>query len=146
MQHFIITADFTNGNVEGHQSCELDERMARLIADRMHNDPGYMNVKLEAPMGVLLTYSNKDTTFESCEEVAVGRAAVESWNAVIANRKINRTRVRKAELIGVPCRSSIPTEQDIKVGEWLCAALEDRKVSPCMKLDINRWMDSKEWP
>lgn len=146
MRHFLITADFTNGNVNGHQLCELNENMARLIADRMHNDPGYMNVQLTEPMGVLLTYSNQSTTFESCDDINVGLDTVESWKAVIANRRINRTRVRKAELIGVPSRSSVPTEEDIKMGEWLCAALDDRKVSPCMKLDINRWMDSKEWP
>jgi hypothetical protein len=39
-----------------------------------------------------------------------------------------------------------PTAADEQVGGWLAAALEDRKVSPCMKLDINRWMDSKAWP
>lgn len=35
--------------------------------------------------------------------------------------------------------------EDERIGAWLAAALEDRKVSPCMKFDINRWLDSKEW-
>lgn len=146
MPHFFIHADLTSGAVGFEPIYEQKESMARLIADRMHADPGYMNVQLTEPMGVQLTYSNLDVVFEVCEDINEARDVVESWKGVIANRKINRTRVRKAELIGAPCRDTIPTEQDIKLGEWMCAALDDRKVSPCMKLDINRWMDSKEWP
>lgn len=35
--------------------------------------------------------------------------------------------------------------QDQNLGAWLAAALEDRKVSPTMKFDINAWLDSKDW-
>lgn len=39
----------------------------------------------------------------------------------------------------------VPTAEDEKIGGWLAAALEDSKVCPSMKYDINRWMDSKAW-
>lgn len=39
----------------------------------------------------------------------------------------------------------IPTAEDTQVGEWLAAALDDPKVCPTMKFDINRWLDSKAW-
>ncbi|QYW06520.1 hypothetical protein uan_108 [Pseudomonas phage UAntarctica] len=38
-----------------------------------------------------------------------------------------------------------PTPEDVRLGAWLSAALDDPKVSPCMKYDINLWMDSKHW-
>lgn len=37
------------------------------------------------------------------------------------------------------------TIHDQRVGAWMAAALDDRKVCPSMKYDINLWMDSKEW-
>lgn len=46
---------------------------------------------------------------------------------------------------GKPRMGVVPTAQDEKIGSWLAAALDDAKVCPSMKLDINRWMDSKAW-
>lgn len=37
------------------------------------------------------------------------------------------------------------THHDQLVGAWMAAALDDRKVCPSMKFDLNLWMDSKEW-
>lgn len=145
MPHYLITSDFTGGMVNGHNVHETELRRAKLIADRMFGDPGYMNVELTEPLGVQLTMSNGDVVMETCSDLAAGIDAVESWKAVIANRKINRTRVRKAEMVGVIKKTAIATEEDKLVGEWMAAALDDRKVCPSMKFDINRWMDSKEW-
>ena len=38
------------------------------------------------------------------------------------------------------------TKEDEAVGRWLSAALDDPKTCDEMKADINRWMDSKEYP
>lgn len=65
-------------------------------------------------------------------------------NADWLNRQPGLTRVE----IEVPKRTApltYPTPEDIEMGAWLAAALEDPKVSPCMKYDINVWMDSKAW-
>ena len=37
------------------------------------------------------------------------------------------------------------TEEDIKLGSWLSAALDDPEVCQEMKLDIIKWMDSFEY-
>ena len=42
-------------------------------------------------------------------------------------------------------RRYIPTADDEKIGAWLAAALDDPKVCPTMKFDINCWLDSKAW-
>ena len=39
----------------------------------------------------------------------------------------------------------IPSAEDEKMGGWLAAALDDPKVCPTMKFDINRWLDSRAW-
>lgn len=41
---------------------------------------------------------------------------------------------------------SIATKEDWEVGKWLSAALDDKMVCQEMKDDINKWMESKEWP
>lgn len=39
-----------------------------------------------------------------------------------------------------------PTEQDVAVGHALAEVLDNRTVKPSAKMDINLWLDSKEWP
>lgn len=40
----------------------------------------------------------------------------------------------------------LATVDDLVVGKWLSAALEDPKVCQAMKDDINEWFESKRWP
>lgn len=39
-----------------------------------------------------------------------------------------------------------PTEQDMALGHALAEVLDNRTVKPSAKMDINLWLDSKEWP
>lgn len=143
MRHFLITADQTNGDVNKYVQYESDEKKVRLIADHMFTDRGFMNVEITEPLGVEII-TNQGPQFEECSNIVACEAAVAAWTAE-AKRKRNKGFVRSARVVGRIVKTAVATEDDKLVGAWMAAALDDRKVCPSMKFDINCWMDSKEW-
>jgi hypothetical protein len=140
-----VTANNTNGNQPGQvEWFECIDR-AKMHADWWHGQSALCNVEIKQPLGVQLTLSNGTKIFEEAAHIDEANEAVKSWQGVIANKKINRTRVRQAEVVGLRFMTSKATEEDKLVGAWMAAALEDPLVSPVMKYDINLWLDSKEW-
>ena len=143
---FRITAWCANGDVRPIVETHDDLNRARQVADWMHNNPGMTDVKLEEPFGVRLIKANGTSVFEHCDTLEAANDAAASWNGVVANRKINRHRVRKVEVMGVYDKTAVATAEDRALAERLVDLLEDHKTLPSVKFDINRWMDSKEWP
>jgi hypothetical protein len=142
---YRITAWCANGDVRPIIEYHDNLDRARQTADWLHHSPGMREVELAEPYGVQLIRANGDSVFEHCETLEAANDAAASWLAVIDNKKINRTRVRQVHVLGVRDKTAVATEEDKLVGAWMAAALEDHKVCPSMKFDINRWMDSKEW-
>lgn len=142
---YRITALFSNGErapiVEYHEDIEK----ARKNADWMHNNPSLMGVELIEPPGVRLVFANGESTAEYCHTIEEAVVAAKSWQEVVDNRKKNRTRVRKVELLGFRPKVGVATEADHRLGSWMAGYLEDPKVPPSVKFDINCWMDSREW-
>ena len=135
---FLVTAEFTSGEQPRLEMRFETEEQARSHADWLFSASGYHTVEL--------TYTGGRKVFESAPNIAEACNVAASWNAVAANHKINRTPVRKAEVVGIRYITAVATPEDVAIGAWHAAALEDPKVCPSMKYDINRWMDSKEWP
>lgn len=149
--NILVSANNTNGNLPGHQEWFDTVEQAKRHADWLHTQSALCNVEITEPLGVLLTHANGTKAFgqvtnpvyaEALKEVMDVR---ESWQAVIGNRKINRTRVTKAEIVGLPTKTAIATPEDALIGDWMALALEDHLIKPSMKYDLNRWLDSKEW-
>lgn len=44
------------------------------------------------------------------------------------------------------CEKVAATAQDVAIGHALAEILDNRTVTPSAKMDINLWLDSKEWP
>ena len=143
---FLVTAEFTSGEQPRLEMRFETEEQARSHADWLFSASGYHTVEMQEEMGVELTYTGGRKVFESAPNIAEACNVAASWNAVAANHKINRSPVRKAEVVGIRYITAVATPEDIAIGAWHAAALEDPKVCPSMKYDINRWMDSKEWP
>ncbi|QBJ04505.1 hypothetical protein HOV23_gp068 [Pseudomonas phage Lana] len=142
---FRVIANNTNGNLPG-----LDERFetidqAKKHADWWHGQSAVCNVEIDELLGVQLTRANGTKEFGRANDLDEAMDVRESWQGVIDNRKINRSRVTKAEIVGLRHKTAVATPEDAFVGKWMAEALDDPKVLPSMKYDINRWMDSKEW-
>lgn len=140
-----VTANNTNGNLP-----HLEERFetiesAKKHADWWHGQSSVCNVEITEPLGVLLTHANGTQVFGEAIDLHEALDARQSWQGVINNRKINRTRVRKVEIVGLVDKTAVATKEDALIGAWAALALEDHRIAPSMKYDINRWMDSKEW-
>ena len=140
-----VTANNTNGNLPGHVEWFTDIKRAKTHAEWWHSQSALCNVEITEPLGVQLTQANGETTFETAPNLEFAMQVRASWQAVINNRKTNRSRITKVEILGVPAKTATATKEDALVGDWMAAALDDHKVSPSMKYDINRWMDSKDW-
>lgn len=141
----LVTANNTNGNLPRHEEWFDDIESAKKHADWWHSQSALCNVEITEPLGVQLTHANGLKVFELADNLHQALDVRDSWQKVIGNNKINRTRVRKVEICGLPIKTAIATPEDHYVGSWMAGALEDHLVSPSMKYDINRWMDSKEW-
>lgn len=141
-----VTANNTNGNLPGLVEWFDDIERAKKHADWWHGQSSVCNVEITEPLGVQLTHTSGKTYFEEAVSMEQAIDVRNSWQGVIDNRKINHTRVRKVEILGLPIdKTAVATPEDTLVGAWMAAALEDHTVSPVMKYDINRWLDSKEW-
>lgn len=142
---YRVTAWCSNGDVRPVVEYFEDEAKARSTADWMHNNPSMMNVTLEAPFGVRLSQANGNSVTEHCETLDAANDAAASWQEVVDNRKVNRTRIRKVEVLNAPVRTAVATAQDLALSEAMLTVLEDPKILPSIKYDINRWFDSKVW-
>lgn len=140
-----VTANNTNGNLPGLVEWFDDIDRAKSHADWWHGQSSVCNVEITEPLGIQLIHANGHKVFEEAPSLSVAMDVRESWQGIIANRKINRTRVKTVEIKGLRDKTAVATPEDDLVGAWMAAALEDNKVCPSMKYDINRWMDSKEW-
>lgn len=140
-----VTAENTNGNLPNHEEWFTDIERAKKHADWWHGQSTLRNVEITEPLGVELTHANGQKVFEITHSLTVAMDVRQSWQAVINNRKTNRTRVKSVEILGLPVKTATATAEDQLVGAWMAAALDDHTVCPSMKYDINRWMDSKEW-
>jgi hypothetical protein len=140
-----VTADNTNGNLPGHTEWFTDPERAKRHADWWHGQSSLRNVQIDVPLGVMVTDVGGREAFEVAPDLATAQEVAASWQAVIDNRKINRTTARKVEILGLPSRAYPVSPEDLLVGGWMAAALDDHKVCPSMKYDINRWLDSKDW-
>jgi hypothetical protein len=140
-----VTAWCSNGDVNPVIEHFEDEAKARSTADWMHNNPGLMNVTLEAPFGVRLIQANGEDVTEHHPDIHVINKVAASWRNVVANRKFNRTRIRRVEVLNAPVRTAVATAQDLALSEAMMNVLEDAKILPSIKFDINRWFDSKVW-
>lgn len=142
---YRITAWCANGDVRPIVEEIDDLNRARQTADWMHNNPSMKSVELEEPFGVRLTKANGESVHEFCATLDAANDAAASWEAVIGNKKINRTRIRSVAVMGVVKKTAVATPEDHLLGEFLAEVLEDHKVLPSVKFNINRWMDSKVW-
>ena len=142
---YRITAWCANGDVRPLVEEIEDLTRARQTADWMHNNPAMKSVELEEPFGVRLTKANGESVYEFCETLEAANDAAASWSEVVANKKTNRTRIRQVAVMGVVPKTATATPEDHLLGEFLADALEDHKVLPSVKFNINRWMDSKVW-
>lgn len=141
-----VTANNTNGNLPGLVEWFDDIERAKKHADWWHGQSSVCNVEISEPLGVRLTNADGQSFFEPAMDMAEAISVRDSWQGVIDNRRNNRTRVRKVEIVNGPLvPTAVATPEDSLVGAWMAAALEDHTVSPVMKYDINRWLDSKEW-
>lgn len=142
---FVIKAEYTNGFQPGYEIAYDDLQQAKNHADTMFRDPGFKNVEITEPFGVIVRYQNGTRKVEYCATHAQAEDAAQSMQCVIDNAKINRTRARSVEVIGFRPITAQATAEDCAIGAWHAAALDDHKVCPSMKYDINAWLDSKEW-
>jgi hypothetical protein len=143
--HIKVSANNTNGNLPGLVEWFNDIDKAKKHADWLHMQSSVCNVEITEPLGVELVYANGRTVFETALNLHHAMDVRSSWKAVIANSKINKSRVKDARIRGLRVKTSRSTAEDHLVGAWMAAALEDHLVCPSMKYDINRWLDSKEW-
>lgn len=141
----LVTANNTNGNLPGHEEWFDTIESAKKHADWWHCQSSLCNVDITEPLGVQLTHAHGGKVFERAISVREAVEVKRSWDSVIANRKFNKTRVTKVEILGLITPTAIATPQDYLIGGWAALALEDHKILPSMKYDINRWMDSKDW-
>lgn len=142
---FRVTANNTNGNLPRLEEMFDTVEQAKKHADWWHGQSAVCNVEIDEPLGVLLTRANGEKVFGAALNLHEAMDARQSWQDVIGNKKINRSRVTKAEIVGLRNKTAVATPEDAFVGTWMAEALDDPKVLPSMKYDINRWMDSKEW-
>lgn len=142
---FVIKAAYTNGFLPGYEIAYDDLQQAKNHADTMFRDPGFKNVEITEPFGVIVTYKNKTRKAEYCKTWAEAVNAAASMQRVINNRKVNGHPAVKVEAIGFRPKTAQATAEDVAIGAWHAAALDDHKVCPSMKYDINAWLDSKEW-
>lgn len=142
---YRITAWCANGDVRPIVEEIEDLDKARLTADWMHNNPSMKSVELTEPYGVRLTRANGTSVFEFTDTLEAANDAAASWQGVLENRKVNRQRIRQVAVMGVVKKTATATPEDHLLGEFLAEALEDHKVLPSVKFNINRWMDSKVW-
>lgn len=142
---YRITAQCTNGDRHPIVEFYEDVNRARSTADWMHNNPSLMDVVLEEPFGVRLTQNNGTSVVEHCDTLDAANDSAASWNKVVANRKVNRTRIRHVEVLGAPVRTAVATAEDLMLSEAMLTVLEDPKALPSVKFDIHRWFDSKVW-
>jgi hypothetical protein len=142
---FRVTANNTNGSLPRLEELFDTIEQAKKHADWWHLQSSVCNVEIDEPLGVMLTRANGEKVFGTAASLHEAMEARASWQAVIANKKTNKSRVKRAEIVGLPVKTAIATPEDHYVGTWMAEALEDPKMPPSMKYDINRWMDSKEW-
>lgn len=143
--NILVTANNTNGNLPRHEEWFDSIESAKKHADWWQSQSTLCNVEITEPLGVLLTHANGSKVFGQAANLKEALEVKESWLAVVANRKINKTRVKEVEICGLPTPTAVATPQDHLIGGWAALALEDHKILPSMKYDINRWMDSKDW-
>lgn len=142
---YVVKAAYTNGSLPGWEQKFDDLQAAKTAADMWFRDPGFKNVEITEPFGVIVTYKNKTRKVEYCKSYAFALEAAASMQRVIDNRKINGHPAVKVEAIGFRPITAKATAEDCAIGEWHAACLDDHKVCPSMKYDINAWLDSKEW-
>lgn len=143
--HILVEANNTNGNKPGLLEWFDDIERAKKHADWWHSQSSVCNVNIREPLGVQLTYANGSKVFEQAGNLAEAMDVRQSWQGVIDNRKFNRTRVKKVEILGLPVKTAKATKEDALIGAWVAEALDNHLVLPSMKYDINRWIDSKDW-
>lgn len=142
---YVVKAAYTNGFLPGYEIAYDDLQQAKNHADTMFRDPGFKNVEITEPFGVIVTYKGGRRKVEYCDTYAEAVDAAASMQGVIDNRKINRHPAVKVEAIGFRPITAKAAAEDCAIGAWHAAALDDHKVCPSMKYDINAWLDSKEW-
>lgn len=142
---YVVKAAYTNGALPGWEQAFDDLQAAKNAADTWFRDPGFKNVEITEPFGVIVTYKSRKRKVEYCETYALALDAAASMQRVIDNRKINGHPAVKVEAIGFRPITAKATAEDCAIGAWHAAALDDHKVCPSMKYDINAWLDSKEW-
>lgn len=141
----LVTANNTNGNLPGHKEWFDTVESAKKHADWWHSQSSLCNVEITEPLGVLLTHANGTKVFGEAATLKEALEVKQSWLDVVANRKSNKTRVKEVQICGLITPTAVATKQDYLLGDWAALALEDHKLLPSMKYDINRWMDSKDW-
>lgn len=142
---YVVKAAYTNGSLPGWEQAFDDLQAAKAAADMWFRDPGFKNVEITEPFGVIVTYKNRKRKVEYCETYAQAVDAMQSMQRVIDNRSVNGHPAVKVETIGFRPKTAQSTAEDVAIGAWHAAALDDHKVCPSMKYDINAWLDSKEW-
>lgn len=143
--NILVTANNTNGNLPRHEEWFDSIESAKKHADWWQSQSTLCNVEITEPLGVLLTRANGAKVFCRTDSVKEALDVKEKWLVVVATRKANKTRVTKVEIVGLITPTAAATPQDYLLGDWAALALEDHKILPSMKYDINRWMDSKDW-
>lgn len=143
--HIKVSANNTNGNLPSLVEWFDDIDRAKKYADWWHSQSALCNVEITEPPGVQLTRANGSKVFEQAGNLAEAMDVCQSWQGVINNRKINRSRVTKVEILGLPVKTAKATPEDALIGTWVAEALDNHLVLPSMKYDINRWIDSKDW-
>lgn len=143
--HIKVSANNTNGSLPGPVEWFDDVDKAKKHADWWHSQSAVCNVEITEPLGVQLTHANGVKVFETALNMHEAITVMESWKGVIANRKINRTRLTSVEILGMTVKTARATPEDALIGAWVAEALDNHLVLPSMKYDINRWIDSKDW-
>lgn len=141
----LVTANNTNGNLPRLEEWFDTVESAKKHADWWHTHSTLCNVEITEPLGVMLTYANGSKVFEVAEDLGEALDVANSWKSVVANKKINRSRITKVEILGLPVKTAKATPEDALIGTWVAEALDNHLVLPSMKYDINRWIDSKDW-
>lgn len=140
-----VSANNTNGNLPGPVEWFDDIERAKKHADWWHSQSAVCNVEITEPLGVQLTRANGQKTFDQALSLREAVEVRDSWQGVINNRKINRSRISKVEILGLVTKTAKATAEDALIGTWVAEALDNHLVLPSMKYDINRWIDSKDW-
>lgn len=143
--HIKVSANNTNGSLPGPVEWFDDIDRAKKHADWWHSQSAVCNVEITEPLGVQLTHANGHKVFDTALNMREAFTVLDSWKAVIANRKINRARVTSAQILGATVKTARATPEDALIGAWVAEALDNHLVLPSMKYDINRWIDSKDW-